>query len=293
MILHGTAVASAIEQEITEAVNHLSGRKPCLAVVLVGEHPASKIYVNRKTKACARSGILSVQIALPKTLSEGELLHEISCLNQNPEVDGILVQMPLPSHIDPAKIIFAIDPNKDVDGFHPLNVGKMLIGETDGFLPCTPRGIQVLLMRSAIPVIGKKVLIIGRSNIVGKPLSAMLMQNNAGGNATVTVAHRQTKNIKEICLHSEVIIVAIGIAHYLKEDMVQEGAVVIDVGINRVNDPALAKGYRIVGDADFEKLKDKCSHITPVPGGVGPMTIAMLLDNTLKSYYQRMTKASL
>lgn len=288
MIIDGKQIAEEIQGELKEQIDQLKGRKPCLAVILVGSNLASKIYVDRKAKACKKTGILSVKKELPDNISQSDLIQEIENLNQNPEVDGILVQLPLPPHIDSSKIISSILPSKDVDGFHPINVGKMLVGETDGFLPCTPYGIQVLLQRSGVEVSGMNTVIIGRSNIVGKPLAALLMQNAPGGNATVTVIHSRTKNIKELVQQADIIVVAIGKPSYLKENMVKNGAVVIDVGINKIDDPSTSKGYRIVGDVDFEHVKDKCSLITPVPGGVGPMTIAMLLSNTLKSYKNRM-----
>ncbi len=205
-------------------------------------------------------------------------------LNKNDAIDGILVQLPLPSHIDVKKVTMAMDYRKDVDGFHPMNMGKLFLGQTDGFVSCTPLGIRTLLERYNIDVGGKHVVMLGRSNIVGKPMAALLMQSAPGGNATVTIANSHTKNLKEICLLADIIIVAIGKTHFLKADMVKEGAVVIDVGINRIEDPKAPKGYRLTGDVDFDALEKKCSFITPVPGGVGPMTIAMLLQNTLNSY---------
>jgi methylenetetrahydrofolate dehydrogenase (NADP+)/methenyltetrahydrofolate cyclohydrolase len=290
MIIDGKGIAETIQQEIKGEVDTIQGRKPCLAVILVGENPASKIYVSRKAKACSDTGILSIRKNFPDSISEEHLIREIESLNHNPDIDGILIQLPLPIHIDSSRIILSISPEKDVDGFHPINVGKMVIGETDGFLPCTPLGIQVMMMRAGIDIYGRNVLIIGRSNIVGKPLASLLVQNAPGGNATVTLAHRLSKEIKEHALRSDVIIVAIGKAGYLTADMVPEGCVVVDVGINKVEDPSSERGYRIVGDVDFENVKEKCSYITPVPGGVGPMTIALLLSNTLKSYRKREAK---
>lgn len=288
MIIDGVQIAEAIQKEIKEEIDKLPGRKPCLAVILIGDNPASKIYVSRKTKACEATGILSIQITLPVSTSEIELVQEIEKLNQNAIVDGILVQLPLPPHITASKIIQAICPSKDVDGFHPINLGKLLIGESDGFISCTPLGIQTLLQRSNINISGLNALIIGRSNIVGKPLAALLMQNKEGGNATVTVAHSLTKNIKKLTLEADLIVAAMGHAHYLTQEMVKKGTIVIDVGVNKINDASSPKGYRIVGDVDYENLKNHCSFITPVPGGVGPMTIAMLLSNTLKSYKQKL-----
>ena len=283
MIIDGKKIADEIQQEIKAIVQGLSGRPPCLVVILVGDHPPSQIYVNRKTQACEAVGIKSIRCELPSSTSEHQLLAIIDRYNQDPTVDGILVQLPLPPHINPTKITHHLNPEKDVDGFHPLNVGKMLIGETDGFLPCTPLGIKVLIEKSAIEIAGKNALVIGRSNIVGKPMAALLMQNTPGGNATVTIANRYSKDIKSLCLFSDIIIVAIGQPKYVTEDMVKEGTVIIDVGINKIDDASKKCGYQIVGDVDFPNVAPKCSFITPVPGGIGPMTIAMLLQNTLKS----------
>lgn len=288
MIIDGKKIAQQIQEEIKASLANIQGRKPCLAVILVGEHPASRIYIERKTQACKEVGIQSLETRLPTSTSEQELLQHIAELNQNPKIDGILVQLPLPAQINPSHITEAIAPEKDIDGFHPTNLGKMLIGEKDGFVPCTPLGIRVLLERSHIEVTGRHVLVIGRSNIVGKPMAALLMQNNPEGNATVTIAHSKTKDIDSLSRQADIIIVAMGQPLFLKEDMIKEGAVVIDVGINKITDPSRASGYRLVGDADFENIKEKCAFITPVPGGVGPMTIAMLLSNTLKSYKARM-----
>ena len=290
MIIDGKKIALDIQNEIKNILLDNKNRKPCLAVVLVGNHPASRIYVNRKSKACEDVGIKSLKIELPEDIKESELLFHIQKLNDDDSVDGILVQLPLPHQINVTRITENILPEKDVDGFHPTNVGKMLIGQSDGFLPCTPLGIRMLIERSNINVSGKNVLVLGRSNIVGKPIAAILMQSNEYGNATVTVAHSHTKNLKELCLGADIIIAAIGKPLFLKEDMVKDEAVVIDVGINRIDDKNSKQGYRIVGDADFERLKRKCSFITPVPGGVGPMTIAMLLSNTLKSFNNHISK---
>lgn len=287
MIIDGKKIAQQIQEEIKSDLLHLPGRKPCLAVILVGENPASHIYIERKTQACQEVGIESLKMVMPSSATEKELLEHIHHLNLNPNVDGILVQLPLPPQINPSSIINAISPEKDVDGFHPINVGKMLIGDTNGFLPCTPLGIRVLLERSNIEVTGQHVLIAGRSNIVGKPMAAILMQNNANGNATVTIANSKTKNFHSLSKLANIIIVAIGQPLFLKADMLQKGVVVIDVGINKIEDSSRSSGYRLVGDADFDNIKNICSYITPVPGGVGPMTIAMLLSNTLKSFQQR------
>lgn len=288
MILDGKAIATQIQRELAEMIGSLSGRKPCLAVLLVGNNPASHIYVNRKTKACADVGMTSLKFEFPSSITEKTLLAEIEKCNRDPHIDGILVQLPLPPQINVTKVTRAIHPEKDVDGFHPINVGKLLIGETDGFEPCTPLGIKMLLERSGIAIEGKHVVIVGRSNIVGKPLAAMLMQNLPGCNATVTVAHSKTKNLKKICLMADILIVAVGKPRTVTEDMVKQGATVIDVGINREDALEGEKAYRIVGDVDFEAVQKKCSFITPVPGGVGPMTIAMLLNNTWKSFSRKM-----
>lgn len=294
MIIDGKKVANEIQQEIAHTITHYIGRKPCLAVILIGHHAPSQIYVNRKTQACESVGILSIKVELPHTISEAELLEEVEQLNQNPLIDGILVQLPLPPHINPNHITHHIRPDKDVDGFHPMNVGKMLIGETDGFIPCTPLGIKVLLDRYNIEMTGKHALVIGRSNIVGKPMAALLMQSAPGANATVTIAHRYSVNIKMLCQLADLIIVAIGQPKFITADMVKEGVVIIDVGINKITDPSRKSGYQIVGDVDFSQVESKCSYITPVPGGVGPMTIAMLLHNTLLSYQKKfnLTKPS-
>lgn len=284
MIIDGKKIADEIQKELKARISHLKGRKPALAVILVGEHPPSQIYVDRKAEACKEIGMHSIKRLLPSSISEQELLDEVEKLNRDPHVDGILVQLPLPQHINPTKIIRAISPDKDVDGFHPTNVGKMLIGDTDGFFPCTPLGIKELLDRSKIEVAGKHVVVLGRSNIVGKPMAAMLMQSMPGGNATVTIVHKQSTNIAPLCLMADILIVAIGQPRFLTADFVKEGAVVIDVGINKIANPKKKSGYEIVGDVDFEHVKAKCSYITPVPKGVGPMTIAMLLSNTMQAY---------
>lgn len=289
MIIDGKKIADEIQQEIKQAIDAIPSRhrRPSLAVVLAGDHPPSQIYVKRKTEACASVGIRSIKRHLPESVTEEELLNEINILNQDPSIDGILVQLPLPPHINPTLITESITPEKDVDGFHPLNVGKMLIGETDGFLPCTPLGIQVLIERSGIDISNKHVLIIGRSNIVGKPMAALLMQKRADKNTTVTIVHRECPYVRTLAHHADIIIIAIGQPRFLKADMIKKGAVIIDVGINKIPDPTKKSGYQIVGDVDFDAVKDKCSYITPVPGGVGPMTIAMLLSNTLLSYEKR------
>lgn len=279
-LINGTEIAQVIQNNIAKAVSHLTHRKPGLAFILVGTNPASQTYIQMKKKRCSEVGILSFDCELPHSATEAQLLGEIHKLNQNPAIDGILVQLPLPEHINTMNIVSAVDPAKDVDGFHPLNVGKMLLGEQDGFLPCTPHGIQVLLTHAQIPVHGKHVVIVGRSNIVGKPLAAILMQKAPHCNATVTVAHSESENLGEVCRSADILIAAMGKPLFIKKEMIKKGAVVVDVGINRV------KGC-IVGDVDFEAVAPICSRITPVPGGVGPMTIALLLSNTLLSYQRR------
>ncbi len=281
-LIDGVGLAQKIQEQIKEAIASLPHRKPGLAFILVGDDPASQSYIRMKKKRCHEVGILSFDHELPRATSEEALLHLIKELNCDPRIDGILVQLPLPPHIRTLDIVSAIDPKKDVDGFHPLNVGKMLLGESEGFFPCTPLGIQVLLHAAGVSLQGKHVVIVGRSNIVGKPLAALLMQKNPHGNATVTVAHSLSDNLPALCRSADVLIAAIGKPHFIREEMVKEGAVVIDVGINR-----LSSG-QIVGDVDFEKVAPRCSKITPVPGGVGPMTIALLLSNTLLSYTRRL-----
>lgn len=280
-LIDGKKTAEKIQLEIADQIAQCQGRKPGLAFILVGDNPASQTYVRAKKRACSSTGIISTLIELPKTISEQELLIEIKKLNHDSQIDGILVQLPLPSHIDEKRIMLQIDPEKDVDGFHPINVGKMLLGNNDGFLPCTPHGICVLLETHEIPVSGKRVVIIGRSNIVGKPLAAILMQKKKGCNATVTVAHSQSEHLDEIARSADILIAAIGKADFVCKHMVRPGAVVIDVGINRL------QGKKIVGDVAFEEVAPLTSWITPVPGGVGPMTIAMLLQNTLLSFKRR------
>jgi methylenetetrahydrofolate dehydrogenase (NADP+) / methenyltetrahydrofolate cyclohydrolase len=280
--IDGKAIAAKIEADIKQTIQTLSGRPPGLAFILVGNNPASRAYVNAKKKRCAEVGILSIDHQFPEDISETKLLHEIAHLNANPAIDGILVQLPLPSSISAQKVMEAISPDKDVDGFHPINVGKMLIGETDGFFPCTPYGIVTLLKESQISVEGKHVVIIGRSNIVGKPLAALLMQKTTGCNATVTVAHSYSHNLASICQSADILIAAIGRTHFITREMIKPGAVVIDVGQNRLPDKTMT------GDVDFDQVAPLTSFITPVPGGVGPMTIAMLLSNTLRSYQQRL-----
>jgi len=290
-ILDGTATAQKLRQQMTQEVAALKakGVAPGLGFVLVGDNPASQAYVRMKKKACAEVGIESHNFVLPKETSHQDLLGLVTKLNNDPAVDGFIVQLPLPKQIDEAAIIAAIDPRKDVDCFHPTNVGKLCIGDTDGFFPCTPYGVVVLLQENGIDVSGKHAVIMGRSNIVGKPLANLLLQKRKGANATVTICHTGTKDFGIHTRQADIVIAAIGRANMLTADMIREGAIVVDVGINRVDDPAAKAGYRLVGDVDFDSVKEKAGWITPVPGGVGPMTIAMLLQNCLKAAKRRAT----
>lgn len=281
-IIDGKKIAEAIRLELKVEVDALAARRitPGLAVVIVGDDPASHVYVNAKHKACAELGIASWVHRLPADASEKKVLNLVEKLNGDPKVHGILVQSPPPKHIDENKIINAIDPDKDVDGFHPINVGKALIGEP-GFLPCTPHGCQELLMRSGNDPAGKHVVIVGRSNIVGKPLAAILVQKAQGANATVTICHSRTRNLAKFTQQADIVIAAIGVPEFITGRMVREGAVVIDVGVNRIPDASKKSGTRLVGDVAFASVAKKAKAITPVPGGVGPMTITMLMKNTV------------
>jgi methylenetetrahydrofolate dehydrogenase (NADP+)/methenyltetrahydrofolate cyclohydrolase len=282
-IISGKEIAKSIREELKEKVDQLKekGVTPGLAVVLVGEDPASQVYVRAKGKACDKLGIYSETTTLPAETGEEEILNLIDKHNNDPKIHGILVQLPLPKHIDENKVLMAIDPDKDVDGFHPVNVGRMLVG-ADCFLPCTPHGVQELLIRSGNDPEGKHVVVVGRSNIVGKPVAGILMQKKPGANATVTIAHSRTQNLPELTRTADVIVAAIGKPEFIKADMVKDGVVVIDVGVNQVG--TTPEGKRILkGDVDFEAVKEKASAITPVPGGVGPMTITMLMQNTIQS----------
>lgn len=283
MILSGKTLADEIQDEIRRKVANLS-TPPGLAVVLIGDNPSSHSYVTMKRKACQSVGIKAALHQLPLSTTESHLLHLIHELNRDQEVDGILVQLPLPAHINSENIVAAIDPNKDVDGFHPVNLGKLLLGHPGGFIPCTPLGIKILLERYHIATEGQEVVIVGRSAIVGKPLAALLMQNAPGCNATVTVVHSRSRNLHAHTLRADILVAAIGSPRFIQADMVKEGAVVIDVGINREEDLHKPQGYRIVGDVDYDSVTKKCRAITPVPKGVGPMTVAMLLQNTLLSH---------
>ncbi|HKN58217.1 MAG TPA: bifunctional 5,10-methylenetetrahydrofolate dehydrogenase/5,10-methenyltetrahydrofolate cyclohydrolase [Gemmatimonadaceae bacterium] len=284
-LIDGRAVAKKVRADVAERAKRLAERgiKPGLAVVLVGENPASVVYTSAKSKAAEEAGMYSLNVRLPAEISQADLLARVDALNSDPRIHGILVQMPLPRHIDPDAVIRRIDPAKDVDGFHPVNVGKMLIGERDGFIPCTPAGIQLLLKESGVKTPGKNCVVIGRSNIVGKPMATLLMQDNENANCTVTVCHRHTIDLKAHARGADILIVAAGRPRMVTGDMVKPGAVVIDVGTNRVNDPGTKTGTRLQGDVDFESVREVASKITPVPGGVGPMTIAMLMANTVRA----------
>lgn len=282
-ILDGRKTSNDIKDEIAAAVSEMkaNGEKaPHLAAVIVGTDGASLTYVGSKVKACERVGFESTLIQLEESTTEEELLKVIHDLNTNDEIDGFIVQLPLPKQIDEQKVLMAIDPKKDVDGFHPVNVGKMTL-DLPGFLPATPFGILELLERYNVETSGKHVVVIGRSHIVGRPMSILMSQKRAAGNATVTVAHSRTKNLSELTQQADIIIAALGIAEFLTGDMVKDDVVIIDVGITRVPDESKKRGYRLAGDVHFESVSPKASFITPVPGGVGPMTIAMLLKNTL------------
>ncbi|MDB6172773.1 MAG: Methenyltetrahydrofolate cyclohydrolase [Chthoniobacteraceae bacterium] len=284
-LIDGTAIAQKINAASREEVARLKtlGFTPGLAVVLVGDDPASRAYVRSKDKMCQELGMHSVKHELPASVSQADLIHIVHQLNADPAIHGILVQSPPPAHINERAVVDAIDPRKDVDGFHPLNVAKLALGDSDAFVPCTPLGCQRLLIETGIETAGANVVILGRSMIVGKPLALLLMQKGKGGDATVTVAHSRTRNLADVCHSADILIAAIGQPYFVKENFVREGAVVIDVGINRIDDPASPKGSRLVGDVAFDEVAPKCRAITPVPRGVGPMTIAMLMQNTITS----------
>jgi methylenetetrahydrofolate dehydrogenase (NADP+)/methenyltetrahydrofolate cyclohydrolase len=287
-VLDGAVIGKAIRDEVAAEVARMksSGRRPGLAAVLVGEDPASAVYVRSKGKACEEAGMHSVTIRLPADTPEAELLETVDRLNVDPEIHGILVQLPLPKHINSEKVLRRIDPGKDVDGFHPMNVGKLVTGDKTAFRPATPYGVQQMLVRSGIETKGAHAVIVGRSNIVGRPMANLLIQQGPGGDATVTVCHSRTRDLPAVTRSADILIAAIGKPEFVTADMVRPGAVVIDVGINRVDDASRPKGYRLVGDVAYEPVAEIASAITPVPGGVGPMTIAMLLQNTLQAMQQ-------
>jgi len=283
-IIDGKQIAAQIRAELKGEVAELRKRGivPGLGVILVGDDPASESYVTGKERACAELGIYSDDNRLPAQTSQAELMALVRRMNGDPKINGILVQLPLPRHLNDSEVLLTIDPNKDVDGFHPVNVGKMVIGEK-AFLPCTPHGVVQLLLRSGVKIDGAYVVIVGRSNLVGKPLANMLIQKSPTGNATVTVCHTRTPDLAHFTREADIVIAAAGRPNTIMADMVREGVVVIDVGVNRVEDATKKQGYRLVGDVDFDAVKEKASLITPVPGGVGPMTITMLLYNTVQS----------
>lgn len=286
ILIDGKETAKQIRKELAEKIaaeKHRSGKAPGLAVILVGSDAASEIYVNSKAKACLEIGMKSVVEKKDASLTQKELLALIEKYNQDDSIHGILVQMPLPKGLNEQEVISAISPEKDVDGFHPVNTGKLVIGE-DTLVPCTPAGIHELLLRYKIPTSGKHAVVVGRSNIVGKPIANILMQKKEGANCAVTVVHSAVKNLAEFTRSADIVIAAIGKPDFITGDMVKEGCCVIDVGINRVEDSSLPKGYRVTGDVNFAEVSQKAAYITPVPGGVGPMTIAMLLSNTWKAF---------
>jgi methylenetetrahydrofolate dehydrogenase (NADP+) / methenyltetrahydrofolate cyclohydrolase len=287
-LIDGVAVARAVRADVARETAELKahGITPGLTVVIVGEDPASQSYVRSKEKASIEAGMKGETIRLPATVPQADLEALVDRLNADASVHGILVQAPLPRHMDANTVVRRIAPHKDVDGFHPVNVGKLLIGEKDGFAPCTPAGVQELLLRYGVDTSGKEAVIVGRSNIVGKPMAALLIQSGKGGNCTVTVCHSRTRDLRFHTSRADILIAAIGKPEAITGDMISPGAVVIDVGINRVTDAAAPKGYRLVGDVHFESARRVASLLTPVPGGVGPMTIAMLLKNTVRAARQ-------
>jgi len=287
-LINGTEIAAQVIEECKRDIAALAkeGKVPGLAVVLVGDDPASRAYVRSKDRKCKELGLHSVKLELSATTTQDELLQVVRDLNNDPAIHGILVQSPPPKHIDEAEIVRAIDPAKDVDGFHPINVAKLALEDSSGFVPCTPLGCQRLLIAAGVETSGANVVVVGRSMIVGKPMAMLLMAKGKGGDATVTIAHSRTKDLAAICQRADIIIAAIGRPEFIKAEHVREGAVVIDVGINRVEAPGTEKGYKLVGDVKFDEVAPKCRAITPVPGGVGPMTIAMLMSNTIKACRQ-------
>lgn len=281
-LILGKEVSEEIYGELRQRIDALksAGVTPGLAVVLVGEDPASQVYVRKKGEMCEELGMRSVTVRMPGDITQDELMAKVSELNDDPTIHGFLVQLPLPAHLDEQKVIDAISPEKDVDCFHPSNVGRVLVGNPT-FLPATPAGVQQMIVRSGVETAGRHIVVIGRSNIVGKPMAAMMVQKGPGADSTVTVVHSRTRNLADITRQADILIVAIGRPRFVTADMVKDGAVVIDVGTNRIEDPTHPKGSRLVGDVDFDSVKEKASAITPVPGGVGPMTICMLMSNAV------------
>lgn len=284
-LIDGRGIAEKVYVDLRSEIADLKKRgvTPGLAVVLVGDNPASRAYVRSKDKMCRELGLHSVKLELPATTTQAELLAQIEKLNGDPAIHGILVQSPPPKQIDEAAIVRAVDPRKDVDGFHPLNVAKLAAGDPSGFVPCTPLGVQRLLIESKIEITGAHVVVLGRSMIVGKPVALLLMQKGKNADATVTVVHSRSRNLKEITRTADILIAAIGQPNFVRAEHVRDGAAIVDVGINRVEDTTNTRGYRLVGDVAFDEVAAKASAITPVPGGVGPMTIAMLMSNTVKA----------
>lgn len=287
-LIDGNAIGQAMRTELAGEIAALKaqGVTPGLAAVLVGENPASATYVRMKGKACDEAGLYHETIDRPADITEADLLALVDRLNADPRIHGILVQLPLPKHINTGRVLLRIDPRKDVDGFHPTNVGKVSTGDPSGFRPATPYGVQQLLLRSGVETTGAHAVIVGRSNIVGRPMAALLLQDGPGGNATVTVCHSRTRNIGAVTRQADILVVAMGKPQFVTGEMVRPGAVVVDVGVNRVDDPAAKRGYRLVGDVKFDEVAQVASAITPVPGGVGPMTITMLLVNTVQAARQ-------
>lgn len=284
-LIDGRAIAEKVYEQLRGEIAELKARsvQPGLAVVLVGDDPASRAYVRSKDKMCRELGLHSVKLELPAETTQEDLLARVEELNRDPAVHGILVQSPPPKQIDESGIVRALDPAKDVDGFHPMNVAKLALGDLSGFVPCTPLGCQRLLVESGVELSGAHVVVLGRSMIVGKPVALLLMQKAEGANATVTIVHSRSRNLPEITRTADIVIAAIGQPHFVKAEHVRDGAVVIDVGINRVEDATAKRGYRLVGDVAFDEVEPRAGAITPVPGGVGPMTIAMLMSNTVKA----------
>lgn len=282
-LIDGRAIAEAIHTETAQRIATLKDRgvQPGLAFVRVGEDPASQVYVGMKERTCARLGIRSITHVLPEATTQAELLQLLHQLNADTSYHGVLVQAPLPRQIDSATVYATVSPSKDVDGFHPLNVGKLMLGDESGFVPCTPGGVHELLIRSDVKIAGAEVVILGRGNIVGKPMASILIQKAKHANATVTVCHSNSRDVKAHCLRADIIIAAMGVAQFLKADMVKPGVVVMDVGVNRIADPTAKGGSRLVGDVDFAAIQPIAGRITPNPGGVGPMTIALLMRNTV------------
>ena len=288
-LIDGRAIAKEVHAETDSRVVALKagGVVPSLIFIRVGEDPASRVYVGMKERSAMKLGIRSQTVVLPNETPEVELLDLVKQFNDDDSVHGILVQAPLPSHIDETKVFSMVSPAKDIDGFHPINAGKLILGEKSGFVPCTPGGVHELLIRSSVSVEGSEVVILGRGNIVGKPMAAILCQKKVHSNATVTICHSRTRNIARYCRSADIIIAAIGVPEFVKADMVRPGATIIDVGVNRVEDPSQEKGYRLLGDVDFKGVQPVAGKITPNPGGVGPMTIAMLMRNTVLAAEQQ------